>query len=229
MQTTMQLTATALEMRFGQRVLFQIPELLLSGHQRIWLKGPNGVGKTTLMKVLAGLAKPTSGKVKLQGAPSRRWRRDGSPLGHVVYLHQSPYLFNGSVWDNLSYGLSNLAISVEEREVRIREALSLARLDHLAERPAQVLSGGERQRLALARAWVLNPRFLLLDEPSANLDPDSLTLITEMVDQLYQQGCGLIITSHQQTELTDRCEEHWTLDNQQLIALSTVDQQEARA
>lgn len=225
----MQLTATALEMRFNQQLLFRIPDLMLSGHQRIWLKGPNGVGKTTLMKILAGLSRPTTGQVLLRGAPSRRWRRDGSPLGQVVYLHQSPYLFNGTVWDNLAYGLNNLALSVSEREVRIREALELARLEHLAERPAQVLSGGERQRLALARAWVLNPRFLLLDEPSANLDPDSLGLITEMVDQLYQRGCGLVITSHQQTELTDRCEEHWVLDNQSLICLNMVDQQEARA
>ncbi|MBY5922632.1 energy-coupling factor ABC transporter ATP-binding protein [Ferrimonas balearica] len=225
----MQLTATALEMRFNQQLLFRIPDLMLSGHQRIWLKGPNGVGKTTLMKILAGLSRPTTGQVVLRGAPSRRWRRDGSPLGQVVYLHQSPYLFNGTVWDNLAYGLNNLALSVSEREVRIREALGLARLEHLAERPAQVLSGGERQRLALARAWVLNPRFLLLDEPSANLDPDSLGLVTEMVDQLYQRGCGLVITSHQQTELTDRCEEHWVLDNQSLICLNMVDQQEARA
>ncbi|MBY6019258.1 energy-coupling factor ABC transporter ATP-binding protein [Ferrimonas balearica] len=225
----MQLTATALEMRFDQRLLFRIPELVLTGHQRIWLKGPNGVGKTTLMKVLAGLARPTRGKVRLDGAPSRRWRRDGSPLGQVVYLHQSPYLFDGSVWDNLAYGLNHLALSVNERDERIREALCLARLDHLAERPAQVLSGGERQRLALARAWVLNPRFLLLDEPSANLDPDSLRLITEMVDQLYHQGCGLIITSHQQTELTDRCEEHWILENQGLVCLREADQEEARA
>ncbi len=225
----MQLTATALEMRFNQQPLFRIPELVLHGHQRVWLKGPNGVGKTTLMKILAGLSKPTTGQVVLEGAPSRRWRRDGSPLGQVVYLHQSPYLFNGSVWDNLAYGLNNLALSVSERDDRIREALVLARLEHLAERPAQVLSGGERQRLALARAWVLNPRFLLLDEPSANLDPDSLRLITQMVDQLYQQGCGLVITSHQQTELTDRCEEHWILDNQSLIRFTSPDQQEARA
>ncbi|MBY5993258.1 energy-coupling factor ABC transporter ATP-binding protein [Ferrimonas balearica] len=225
----MQLNATALEMRFNHQPLFTIPSLTLEGHQRVWLKGPNGVGKTTLMKLLAGLHKPSHGQVDLTDAPSRRWRRDGSPLGQVVYLHQSPYLFDGTVWDNLAYGLKRLALSVGEREARIREALGLARLEHLSERPAQVLSGGERQRLALARAWVLKPRFLLLDEPTANLDPDSLRLITQMVEQLHLQGCGLIITSHQQTELTDLCQEHWILDNQSLTRLSLADREEALA
>jgi len=193
----MQLTATALEMRFDQRLLFRIPELVLTGHQRIWLKGPNGVGKTTLMKVLAGLARPTRGKVRLDGAPSRRWRRDGSPLGQVVYLHQSPYLFDGSVWDNLAYGLNHLALSVNERDERIREALSLARLDHLTERPAQVLSGGERQRVAVARALVLDPPLVLADEPTGNLDPATGDQVAELLFEMNRtRGTTLVVVTH---------------------------------
>ncbi|SHI03781.1 ABC transporter ATP-binding protein [Ferrimonas marina] len=204
----MLLTATALEKRFEDRLLFRIPQLSVSAGEAIWLKGKNGTGKTTLLKTLSGLIKPSRGQVRLGD--------NKVELGQIVYLHQSPYLFDRTVIENLRFGLKHRRLTSVAKEERVRKALQLAHLEHLQDRPAQVLSGGERQRLALARAWVLDPQFLLLDEPTANLDPESIELITQMVIELNAQGCGVVLVSHQHTELTALCRQVWTLQDQQL-------------
>ncbi len=197
---------------FEQRTLFKEISLQLHAGQSVWLQGENGAGKTTLLKLLSKLTKPQQGNVK-------HFAQAAKP-GGVIYLHQQPYLFAGTVHSNLLFGLKSLSLSRAERQQACQQALDLAQLNHLADRSAQVLSGGERQRLALARAWVMNPVVLLLDEPSANLDPISLALITQMVAQLQQQGCALMITSHQQTSLTALCQEHWRLTEGKLVCHS---------
>lgn len=205
----MKLVASALTVRFRQATLFNIPELRLERGDSVWLRGRNGAGKTTLLKILSGLDKPSSGYLMLDDHPVKP--------GQLVYLHQSPYLFEGSVRFNIAFGLKGTKLSSEEKAERIEQALRLAELDTLADSSAQVLSGGERQRLALARAWVLNPDCLLLDEPSANLDPHSIDCLAAMVKQLQQQGCALILTSHQQNALTDLCQTTWWLQDKALV------------
>ncbi len=217
----MSLVATDIEMQFGARRLFRIPRLALEQGERVWLQGANGVGKTTLLKILAGLQKPDSGRIRLQANTEtpRRWRRQSPLRGRVIYLHQTPYLFSGSVEDNLAYGLKQLALTVEERQSRMEHAVKLANLAHLRQHSAQVLSGGERQRLALARAWVLRPQHLLLDEPTASLDPDSIAAMATMLDALQSRGCGLLLTSHQHTALTLSSQQQWLLSDQRLTTL----------
>ncbi|GAA4891578.1 energy-coupling factor ABC transporter ATP-binding protein [Ferrimonas pelagia] len=215
----MQLYAHDLEIHFGQRRLFQIPQLQLNPGQRIWLRGANGAGKTTLLKILSGLQKPSRGRIALHGEanPPARWRSSNLLQGRIVYLHQNPYLFDGTVEENINYGLKQLALTVDEQRQRREQAIELAQLSDLRHSSAQVLSGGERQRLALARAWVLRPAHLLLDEPTASLDCDSIAAMAGMVDELQRQGCGLLLTSHQHTALTEACQQIWRLEKQQLI------------
>ncbi|GAA5186761.1 energy-coupling factor ABC transporter ATP-binding protein [Ferrimonas gelatinilytica] len=218
----MSLVATDIEMQFGPRRLFGIPQLILNRGERVWLQGANGAGKTTLLKILAGLQRPSGGRVHLHqdNAATNRWWRNRDPLrGRVIYLHQTPYLFNGSVEENLAYGLKHLALTVEERQSRVEQAVAMARLTPLRHQSAQVLSGGERQRLALARAWVMRPHHLLLDEPTASLDPDSIAAMAAMLDALQSQGCGLLLTSHQHTDLTLSSQQQWLLSEQRLTAL----------
>lgn len=188
---------------FHRVPLFQDISLELDANQSVWLQGANGAGKTTLLKLVAKLTRADSGKVTYHNGAERR--------GAVIYLHQQPYLFAGSVRKNLEFGLKSNRVGRPQRTEAVNQVLKMARLDHLAERSAQVLSGGERQRLALARAWVLQPKVMLLDEPTANLDPESVQLIASMVQQLQQQGCTIVITSHQQTPLTDLCQQQWKL------------------
>ncbi|QIZ78015.1 energy-coupling factor ABC transporter ATP-binding protein [Ferrimonas lipolytica] len=204
----MLLTSHNLAISFAQTELFSNINIELKQGQSVWLQGVNGAGKTTLLKLLAKLTKPSNGNVTHHGVATK--------TGAVIYLHQQPYLFSGSVLDNLEFGLKSLKMSSAQRRSACAEALELAQLSHLTNRSAQVLSGGERQRLALARAWVMQPKLLLLDEPTANLDPISLKLITHMVKQLQHQGCSIMVTSHQQTPLTELCQHRWLLEQKRL-------------
>lgn len=208
------LHAHHLHMQFGERSLFYIPELTIQPGEAIWLRGANGVGKTTLLKILAGLQRPTRGRLNNRPPlPLRLARRLGlgePGPGRVIYLHQSPYLFDGTVRDNLGWGARRGSAR------RLVDALHRADLDHLAGEHVSLLSGGERQRLALARAWVLEPAFLLLDEPTANLDHHSIALMADLTQDLGSRGCARVVTSHQENLLTRHCQRHWLLQHGQL-------------
>lgn len=200
----LELNANNLIKRFGQRELFSISNLKLCQGESVHLNGDNGVGKTTLMKILAGLDRPCSGHVDISPNKRKRWSTKLHP--QVIYLHQTPYIFAGSVIDNLSYGLKIRGCSSKEINVRVRKALHWAELTDLAEQPAHTLSGGEKQRLALARAWVLNPGLLFLDEPTANLDRNSVSSVADLVRDMVDNGTAIMVSSHQTNPVTSLCE-----------------------
>jgi tungstate transport system ATP-binding protein len=127
----------------------------------------------------------------------------------VIYLHQNTYLFDTDVRSNVDYGLR---MRREKNNQKVDKALSWAGLDHLKYRQAHLLSGGERQRLALARALVLDPALILLDEPTSNLDTDSVVRIEAMLKDLHQRGTGILLSCHQDNALTKLCNQHWLLD-----------------
>ncbi len=114
----------------------------------------------------------------------------------ICYLHQQPYLFDGSVADNIAYGLKRRGLNRVEIESRVVEALQLISLEHLADRNGRALSGGERQRVAIARAWALSPRLMLLDEPIAGLDKRARRQCHQLINRLHEQQIGVILTSH---------------------------------
>ncbi len=197
--------------RFATRELFTIEKLRIREGESLHLKGENGAGKTTLMKIMAGLEKPCSGKVMVTPKQRRWWSNRIHP--DVIYLHQTPYVFMSTVIDNLAYGLKLRGGSRQEVKIKVQQALVWARLGHLAEHPACSLSGGERQRLALARAWILAPRILLLDEPTANLDRHSVGTVAELVRQLLEQGTTVMVSSHQSNRVTELCTRHLLLNS----------------
>jgi tungstate transport system ATP-binding protein len=155
------------------------------------------------MKIMAGLQQPTSGRV-------RRIPMGGEGVLQqtVIYLHQNTYLFDTNVRSNVEYGLR---MRREKNTKKVDKALAWAGLDHLQYRQAHLLSGGERQRLALARALVLDPALVLLDEPTSNLDADSVLRIEEMLQDLHQRGTGILLACHQDNALTKLCNQHWLL------------------
>ncbi|AAO10925.1 energy-coupling factor ABC transporter ATP-binding protein [Vibrio vulnificus] len=214
---TIKITARDLSMRFKERVLFHIPQLQIGPNDAIYLKGDNGVGKTTLLKILAGLVHPTSGKVCAQ---NNGWLRHWFPsLGRrdVVYLHQSPYLFDGSVYENVLYGIKYDGGSTKEKRAEVIHALRMVGLETLADEHVSVLSGGERQRVAMARAWILKPSILLMDEPSASVDQESIERLVVLAQDLLARGSSIVVTSHQTNALTDLCKKQWWIKNNTLV------------
>jgi len=179
--------------RFGRREILRGVELDLEPGRCQLLCGKNGAGKSTLLRILAGMEKPDKASLVVDGA-IRRWRQVRRELlARCIYLHQTPYLFEGSVRKNLNYPLSG---SRETRAARIAEALQWSGLSALSEQAAHRLSGGERQRVALARAWLRNPDVMLLDEPTSNMDVGCRQRTVELLSRLKREGVVLVIATH---------------------------------
>lgn len=182
---------------YGQRTVLAINDLAICAGKLYTLTGANGSGKTTLLSILAFLAQPTSGELFYGGEPVR-WK-NGALLAlrrEVTLLHQSPYLFNGNVASNIAFGLRVRGIKGDDQRRRVEGALELVGLSGFGRRSARELSGGEAQRVAMARALVLRPRVLLLDEPLANVDRTTSSLLEELIVNLPGQGTTVIMTTH---------------------------------
>lgn len=180
----------------GQQILDDISLSFRPGELTL-LVGRNGCGKTTLLKILAGLLRPDGGSFVCQGS-KKNWPQQYRLLQKkVCYLHQDPYLFDATVFNNIAYGLKCRKISGEAMEQRVRQALEATSMEHLAGRHSRELSGGEKQRVAMARAWVLSPRLMLLDEPLANMDQESRHQCRLLIRQLQDSGMGIMLTSHE--------------------------------
>lgn len=158
--------------------------------------GPNGAGKTTLLRILACIDKPTKGELYIDGVKvddrnRSRFRK------RITMVFQRNALFSTSVYNNIAYGLKLRECSKEEISERIKNVLRLVKLEGYEKRPASRLSGGEKQRVSLARALVLDTEFLLLDEPTANLDPENVSIIEEAVTHVNQElNTTVVMSTH---------------------------------
>lgn len=216
------LEARDLSLKFKDRLLFQISSLTIHSGDAIYLSGNNGIGKTSLLKILAGLQKPSTGTLTLR-RPSLMQRLAGfSGQSGIVYLHQSPYLFDCTVVENILYGLKHRGLNRKARHELVETSLQMIGLENLKNMHVSALSGGEKQKVAMARAWVLNPSILLMDESCANLDPESIAIQLRMVEDLLASGSSFVITSHQMNVLTACCNQHWLLENQTLLQTSLL-------
>lgn len=155
--------------------------------------GVNGSGKTSLLRILAGLAEPTRGEVLLdsRNVSSKELRR----ISTMVF--QRTAMFNTSVYDNISYGLKIRGLSKGDIERKVNDVLGCVGLEGFQKRRAKQLSGGEQQRVALARAFVLEPQILLLDEPTANLDPANAMIVENAIRTIRREGeCTIVLATH---------------------------------
>jgi tungstate transport system ATP-binding protein len=178
----------------GQRLIDGLSIVFAAGPRSIVL-GPNGAGKSLLLRLCHGLLRPTSGRVAWAGAGDRA--KDGAEVArHQAMAFQRPVLLRRSALANVTYPLALRGVPRKRRKERALAALERAGLADLAQRPARVLSGGEQQRLALARAWVLEPQVLFLDEPTANLDPGATRRIEALIDGFHQSGTKIVMTTH---------------------------------
>jgi tungstate transport system ATP-binding protein len=180
---------------YGTRRVLHIDQLDVQRGEVLALIGPNGAGKSTLLRLLALLEAPTRGRVTLH-LDGRAANYDSATLEErrkVVMVFQRPALLSRSVWANVAYGLRlRGTANIKERVQAVLEAVSMR---HLASAKPRTLSGGEIQRVALARAIVLEPSILVLDEPTANLDPYSVRVIENIVLQ-RPPDTTVIVTTH---------------------------------
>jgi tungstate transport system ATP-binding protein len=150
--------------------------------------GPNGAGKTILLRMIAGLQAPDRGAI--------RWNGAEQPGAGIAMVFQHPVLLRSSVLYNAALGLAPLPVSKAEVRARTMEMLTRVGLAHRARDAARQLSGGERQRLALARAWAMRPRLLLLDEPTAALDPTATEAVERIIRRIRTDGARVLMTTH---------------------------------
>ncbi|MGB5474293.1 MAG: ABC transporter ATP-binding protein [Gammaproteobacteria bacterium] len=195
------------------RPVLAIDALEIHEHSCVALSGRNGAGKSTLMRIIAGLETPDSATIHFEGQVLS-WRRVCKRMhGQVIYLHQNPYLFDCSVTDNIAYGLRRRGLSLREISSKVSEALDWAGIGHLQLRNAHDLSGGERARVAFARARILRPRILLLDEPTANMDYESRGQAYRMIKQLKDDGVSIMIATHEFQTIAHLCDDHLSLES----------------
>jgi tungstate transport system ATP-binding protein len=173
-----------------------IDHLQLEEGQIYLLEGTNGVGKSTLLHLLALLLVPTAGTIAFAGEEVKEEAQRQRLRRSITLVEQQPYLFATSVYQNLAFGLRLRDVRGELQDRRIRKALETVGLAGFEERHVRTLSGGESRRVALARAMVLRPQLLLLDEPTAGLDREVLPLFEACLATLKGQGTTLVIASH---------------------------------
>jgi lipopolysaccharide export system ATP-binding protein len=204
----MRLCAENLVKTYSKRRVVDDVSIDVSDGEIVGLLGPNGAGKTTTFYMITGMIRPTRGRVKLDDRDITNlpmYKR--SRLG-IGYLSQEPSIFRRlTVAENIMAILETLPISRNERKTRLAKLLDELSVAYLANNKAYTLSGGERRRVEITRALVTQPKFMLLDEPFAGVDPIAVEDIQEIVSGLKSRGIGVLITDHNVHEtlsITDR-------------------------
>ena len=172
----------------GAKILDRLSLTITAGAPTL-IVGPNGAGKTSLLRLCMGLLSPSAGAITWGG------RDDAAPVRRAI-VFQRPVMLRRSAAANIAYALAQAGVARKARAARVSELLGRVGLADLSERPARRLSGGEQQRLALARALAREPEILLLDEPTASLDPAATRGVEEIVLRAAQGGIKIVMASH---------------------------------
>ncbi|OCC14549.1 Lipopolysaccharide ABC transporter, ATP-binding protein LptB [Dissulfuribacter thermophilus] len=184
----------------------------------VGLLGPNGAGKTTSFLMVAGLLRPDSGKVFLDGEDITELPIHKRAQKGITYLPQEPSVFRGlTVMENLEIVFEARGIQGETRKKMAEELLEEFGLSHLASQKASSLSGGERRRVEVARALSTSPKFVLLDEPFAGVDPISVEELQKIITDLKTKGIGIFISDHNVRETLTVCDHAYILNRGQIL------------
>ena len=207
-----------LSKRYRDREVVKGVSLDIRPGEVVGLLGPNGAGKTTVFYMMVGLLTPDRGEVLLNGVEVTRLpmhRRARMGLG---YLPQEPSVFRKlSVRDNILAFLEETPLSDGEREERLHGLMREMRISNVAETLGLSLSGGERRRVEIARALVISPSFLLLDEPFAGIDPISVADLQQIILGLKDKGIGVIITDHNVRDTLKVCDRAYIISEGEIL------------
>jgi lipopolysaccharide export system ATP-binding protein len=212
------LKAVAVSKFYGSRRVVNRVNLEIKGGEVVGLLGPNGAGKTTTFHMMVGLVQPDEGKVLLNeedltDTPIYQRARAG-----ISYLPQEPSVFRRlTVEENLLAILQTLDLGAAEQRERSQALMKMLGIHHLAGNKAITLSGGERRRVEIARALVLSPYFLLLDEPFTGVDPIAVAEIQKIIRRLISSGIGILITDHNVRETLGICERAYIVNEGEIL------------
>jgi molybdopterin-binding protein len=177
---------------YGHKTVLESVNLQIREGEILGLLGPNGSGKTTILKILALIENPTYGELKILGETvTAKNAEKVRMLTSLVF--QKTTVFTTSVYNNVAYGLKIRKTPKELRDYEVKKALELVKLEGFENRPAKKLSGGEQQRVAIARALALKPKLLLLDEPTANLDPKNASILEDVIATVNREMKNTIV------------------------------------
>ena len=219
------LRAENLKKRYGDKQVVKGVSLNIGRGEVVGLLGPNGAGKTTSFYMITGMINPSSGNVyfddqKITNMPMYKRARMG-----MGYLAQEPSIFvKLTVEDNLRLVLQVTGMDKENQEQRLEELLNEFSIDHIRKNKAMMLSGGERRRTEIARSLIMNPDFILLDEPFAGIDPIAVEDIQGIVQILKNKGIGILITDHNVRETLSITDRAYLLYDGDLLKHGTVDE-----
>ncbi len=205
----------------GRRVVNEVSLNVRTG-EIVGLFGPNGAGKTTTFYIVIGFIKPDGGRVLLESEEITSLPMFMRARKGITYLPQEPSVFKKmSVEDNLKSILEFHDVEKEAMAHRVTELLESFRLDHLAANAADSLSGGERRRLEIARALMIAPRFMLLDEPFSGIDPISVSDLKRIIGGLKKRGIGILLSDHNVRDSLPICDRAYVVNNGSVILEGT--------
>ena len=222
------LQALHLRKSYGSRVVVQDVSIGVNKGEVVGLLGPNGAGKTTSFYMIVGLVRSDGGTISIDGQAIERLPIHRRARLGLSYLPQEASIFRKlNVQDNVRAVLelqrdeNDRPLSSPEIERRLGTLLSELRVDHLRDSPAQALSGGERRRVEIARALATQPRFILLDEPFAGIDPIAVIEIQRIIGFLKSRGIGVLITDHNVRETLGICDHACIINDGRVLAQGT--------
>ncbi|RXJ70282.1 LPS export ABC transporter ATP-binding protein [Halarcobacter ebronensis] len=206
------------------QILYGI-SLEVSSGEIVGLLGPNGAGKTTTFYTVCGLVKPTSGKIFFDEEDITKLPLHKRALKGIGYLPQESSIFKDlSVEDNLMLAAQIVTKNKKEQHKRVEDLLEVFNIEPIRQRKGVSLSGGERRRTEIARALVSKPKFLLLDEPFAGVDPIAVKDIQEIIAEVAKIGIGILITDHNVRETLQICDRAYVMKNGSLLASGNADE-----
>ena len=209
---------------FGPRAVVDGVNLRFAAGEVVGLLGPNGAGKTTTFYMIVGLVPATSGSVRLDGVDITKLRMHERARHGIGYLPQEASVFRKlTVEENILAIVEAIGVPRRERRARVQTHLDELHLGHVSKQKAFTLSGGERRRLEIARALVTQPKFLLMDEPFAAIDPISVAEVQKMILQLKSRGIGVVVTDHNVRETLRIVDRAYLLHQGKVLAEGTGD------
>jgi len=216
------LEARRLVKRYGRRIVVKGVDAVFESGEIVGLLGRNGAGKTTFFQMIVCLLRPDAGAVYLDGENMTSLPTDRRARAGLTYLPQENSVFlKASVIDNLRLGLELQPLSRAEREATAAALLEEFNLSPLAAQGADSLSGGERRRLEICRALLLQPKFLLLDEPFTGIDPLTIREIQKTLLRLKERGIGIILSDHNVRDTFQIVDRAYLIDDGEILVMDT--------
>ncbi len=219
------MSSKALRKQYGGRYVVENLSLEISSGEIVGLLGPNGAGKTTSFQIIVGLIRPDGGSIEIDNEDISHFPIHMRAKRGIGYLPQEPSIFRSLTVEQNILAIAELRkdINKKERTALVDELLEEFRLGQIRTRQATKLSGGERRRLEIARTLAINPKFILMDEPFAGVDPISIGSMKSEIQGLANKNIGILITDHQVRETLEICQRAYIVSEGHVIAEGTTD------